>query len=56
MDPDLDTDPALFVSDFQDANKREVFFSLICSLLSVGSFTSVFKDKELLNSRNQGFS
>jgi hypothetical protein len=57
---DPDPDSALFVSDFQDAKKKMSFFpNLFCLLLSVGTFTSVFKDKKIikksLNSRNQGF-
>ncbi len=41
MDPDadLDADPAIFVSDLQDVNKK--FF---CYLLR--TFTSFFKDKK----------
>jgi hypothetical protein len=38
-------DPALFVSDLQDANKK--FF---CLLLFEGTFTSFFKDKKSLRS------
>jgi hypothetical protein len=37
-DPDPAPDPALFRSDFQDANKK-LFF---CSLLSEGTFISFF--------------
>ncbi len=37
-DPDTATDPAIFVSDLQDAK----FFGL---LLFEGTFTSIFKDK-----------
>ncbi len=48
------TDPAIFVSDIQDA------FKFLCLLLFEGTFTSFFKDKKVIkksqNSRNQGFS
>ncbi len=37
-DPFPTLDPALFVSDFQDAVKK-VFSNLFCLLLSVGTFT-----------------
>jgi hypothetical protein len=40
-DLDLAPDPALFLSDFK-------LFDLFCLLLSVGAFTSVFKDKKSL--------
>jgi hypothetical protein len=42
MDPDADSDPAIFVSDLQDVNKK-LFF---CLLLFEGTFTSFFKDKK----------
>jgi hypothetical protein len=44
MDPDADPDPAIFVSDLQDIN-RKLFFS-ICLLVFEGTFTSFFKDKK----------
>jgi hypothetical protein len=51
-----DPDPALFVSDLQDANLK-YFFGL---LLIEGTFISFFKDKKVTkksqNSRYQGFS
>ena len=34
-------DPAIFVSDFQNANK-----SFLCSFLFEGTFTSFFKDEK----------
>jgi hypothetical protein len=56
-DPDSDLDPAIFVIDLQDANKKlKKFFSL---LLFEGTFTLFFKikgQKKSQNSRNQGFS
>jgi len=45
MDPDAD--PAILVSDLQDANKK-IFFSLsfFCLLLFHGTFTTFLKDKK----------
>jgi hypothetical protein len=52
----MDPDPA-FGSVFQNVNKNKLFFSKnFCFLLFEGTFTSVFKDKQSQNSRNQGFS
>ncbi len=45
--PDLATDPALFVSGFQDANKKSAFYKVFFFanyLGTVGTFTTVFKD------------
>ncbi len=42
MDPD--PDPAIFVTDLQDANKKLFFSKFFCSLLFEGTFTSFFKD------------
>ncbi len=50
-----DTDPVLFISGFEDVNKKKFF----CFLLFEGIFTPVFKDKKSYrggNSGNQGFS
>ncbi len=44
---DLDMDPALFLSGFQDANK---FFSLLYSMVGTSTFTSVYKDNKLVKS------
>ncbi len=44
MDPDADPDPAIFVSDLEDVNKK--FFVVFCLLVFKGTFTSFFKDKE----------
>jgi hypothetical protein len=48
-DPDSDQDPAIFVIDLQNANKKQkkMFF---CLLLFEGTFTSFFKDKKSKNS------
>jgi hypothetical protein len=45
MDPD--PDPAIFVIDLQDANKKLIFLTkFFCLLLFEGTFTSFFKDKK----------
>jgi hypothetical protein len=43
----MDPDPAIFVPDFQDANKKLVVFKvfLLITVLFEGTFTSFFKDK-----------
>jgi hypothetical protein len=51
MDPDSDQDqdPAIFVIDLQDANKKKkkIFVNnLFCLLLFEGTFKSFFKDKK----------
>jgi hypothetical protein len=44
MDPD--PDPAIFVNDLQDANKKLIFFEkFFCLLLFEGTFTSFLKIK-----------
>jgi hypothetical protein len=41
MDPDADPDPAVFVIDLQDANKKLILFKeFFCLLLFEGTFTS----------------
>jgi hypothetical protein len=45
MDPDVD--PAIFIIDFQDANKKLTFLKkFFCILLFEDIFTSFFKDKK----------
>jgi hypothetical protein len=46
MDPDLDPDPAIFVIDLQDGNKKYFFFCFFCRLpvLFEDTFTTFFKD------------
>jgi hypothetical protein len=40
-------DPALFVNDLQDANKKEkISFKFECLILFEGGFTSFIKDKK----------
>jgi hypothetical protein len=46
MDPDLDPDPAIFVINLQNANKKLIFKQFFCVLLFEGTFTSFFKDKK----------
>jgi hypothetical protein len=42
----MDPDPAIFVIDLQDANKKQFFLKLLCVLLFEGTFMSFFKDKK----------
>jgi hypothetical protein len=42
----MDPDPAIFVIDLQDANKKRIFKKLFLLLLFEGTFTSFFKDKK----------
>jgi hypothetical protein len=46
MDPDPDAipDPAIYVIDFQEANKTTKKIKKFCFLLFEGTFTSFFKD------------
>jgi hypothetical protein len=44
MDLNADPDPAVFVSDLQDVNKKKLF-QVFCLLLFEASFTSFFKEK-----------
>jgi hypothetical protein len=39
MDPDPDADPAIFVSDLQDVNKKQIFENNFLLLLFEGTFT-----------------
>jgi hypothetical protein len=43
----MDPDPAIFLIDLQDANKKQIFFILkfFCLLLFEGAFTSFSKIK-----------
>jgi hypothetical protein len=54
-DPDADPNPAVFVSDLQDVNKK-LFF---CLKLFEGTFSSFFKDEKVTkksqNSENNVF-
>ncbi len=44
--PDPDPDPAIFIIDLQDANKKLVEKKFFCLLLFKGTFTSFVKDKK----------
>jgi hypothetical protein len=47
MDPDPDSDPAIFVIDLQDASKKLIFkHNFFCLLLFEGTFTLFFMDKK----------
>jgi hypothetical protein len=47
----MDPDPAIFVIDLLDANKKLIFFTnFFCLLLFEGRFTSFFKDKKIQKS------
>jgi hypothetical protein len=51
MDPD--PDPAIFVIDLQDANKKLIFLTSFCLLLFDGTFTPFSKIKSLKEVTNQ---
>jgi hypothetical protein len=56
MDPDPDSDPAIFVIDLQDANKKLILKKCSCLLLFEGTFTSFLKDKKSKrNHKTEGF-
>jgi hypothetical protein len=42
----MDPDPAIFITDLQDANKNKFPKRIFCILLFEGTFTSFFKDKK----------
>jgi hypothetical protein len=46
MDPDSDPDPAIFVVDLQDANKKLTYKKVFLLITFEGTFTSFFKDKK----------
>jgi hypothetical protein len=47
MDPGPDPEPAIFVIDLQDVNKKLNFFEKFsCLLLFEGTITSFFEDKK----------
>jgi hypothetical protein len=49
----MDLDPAIFVIELQDANKKLIFNKkFFCSLLFEGTFASFFKDKKSKRSHN----
>ncbi len=42
---DADPDPAIFVNNLLNVNKKLLFFQFFCLLLFKGTFTTFFKDK-----------
>jgi hypothetical protein len=44
MDPDSDPDPAIFVIDLQDPNKKLFFLKVFLRITFEGTFTSFFKE------------
>ncbi len=44
--PLTDLDPAIFIIDFQDANKNLILKKVSCILIFEGTFTLFFKDKK----------
>jgi hypothetical protein len=47
LDSDADPDPAIFVIDLQEANKKLNFvITFFCLLLFKDTFTSIFKDNK----------
>jgi hypothetical protein len=59
MDPDADPDPAIFVLDLQDANKKLILKQVFLLITFDGTCTIVHhfsKIKSQKRSRNQGFS
>jgi hypothetical protein len=45
-DPDADPDPAIFIIELPEANKKPIFLKkFFCILLSECTFPSFFKDK-----------
>jgi hypothetical protein len=46
MDPDAAPDPAIFIIDLQDANRKLINKKFFCILLFAGTFPSFFKDKK----------
>jgi hypothetical protein len=56
----MDPDPAIFIIDLQDANKKLIYLKkFFCLFLFEGTFTTFLKDekveKKSENKRNQGF-
>ncbi len=53
MGPDSDPDPAIFIIDLQEHNKKTNFLKrFFCILLFEGTFLSFFKDKVKKKSQN----
>ncbi len=59
MDPDLDTDPTIYVINLQDGNKNlfwKSFSAYYFLKVHLHSFSKIKVKKKSQNSRNQGFS
>jgi hypothetical protein len=60
MDPNADPDPAIFVMDLPEANKKLIFLSSFSSYyflkVHLHHFSKTKVQKKSQNSRNQGFS
>jgi hypothetical protein len=54
MDPNQD--PALFFSGFPRCQQKDFLKMFVKILLTIGTLTSVFKDKNILRTPNQSFS
>ncbi len=52
----MDLDPAIFVTDLQDAIKKLIFSANYFLKLHLHNFSKIKSQKESQNSRNQGFS
>ncbi len=55
-DPASDPDPALFVSGFQETNKKKNFVfcsGLLLTEVTVSKFTSIFKDSKSVRSHKK---
>jgi hypothetical protein len=52
----MDPDPAIFVIDLQDANKKLIFTTIFSAYCFLKVHLHHFSQKESQNSRNQGFS
>jgi hypothetical protein len=51
MDPDADTNPAIFVIDFQDANKKLVIKKIFCFYflqVHLSHFSKIKSQKEVI--------
>jgi hypothetical protein len=56
----MDPDPAIFVNDLQDANKKLIFLNIFSAYYFMKEhlhhFSKINSKKESQNSKNQGFS
>jgi hypothetical protein len=56
MEPDSDPDPAIFVIDLKEANKKRIKKKIFCLLLFEGRLHHFSKVKSPKEVTNQGFS